>query len=802
MHTFFQDVRYALRQLRKNPGFATVAVLTLALGIGANTVMFTVVNGVLLRPLSFPQPDRLFLISSAEQGQFNIGPSLSDHEYLDFRAQDRLFQSTASFAATRSSLTGAGDPVQVPAANVTLDFFATLGVFPKLGRSFLPREDSEGRDSVVVLSDRIWKERFGADPHILRRKIKLDGVEKSVIGVMPSGFTFPYDADLWTPFKIELDPHNSFSRPVLGRLRSGVSVREAQAELETLVQRWPIPPGEIRKGVRTQIIPLKELLVGNVRRSLLVFSGAVAFVLLIACVNVANLFLVRISGRAQELAVRSSLGAGQWRLIRQALTESAVISFLGAAASLFLTVWGLPVLIAVAPAGTIPRIGMVRLDVRVIVFTFLISAVVGLAAGLLPAFRVTRRDLRAILSRNERTTTGRKTSTRHTLAISQIALAMILLICAGLLLKSYIHLRNIDPGFTPQNTLTMTVDLPDTTYHTVSQLQTFDTRVLEALSRIPGALAAGAVNWRPLGDALVRGDFQIEGSQRVPPHFMVDKPSVSSGYFKTMGIRLLKGRDFSEHDNGEAAGVAIVSESLARTLWPGQNVVGKRVSLEDNPKPADWLTIVGVVADVHQQGLNAGSDPAIYQPYLQVKRPFFLSQMTFVVRTSLPSSVLVSGMRSVLREIDKDQPASIASMETIVATSIAEPRFQARLLGLFAAMALSLAIVGIYGVLSNTVGQRIHEIGVRLALGAQRRDLFQMLLREALFLACIGIVFGIAGALVVTRVLRKFLFEVRTDDPLTFLLVGMLLLCAALAAGTLPARRAMNVDPMEALRYE
>ena len=790
--------------MRKSPGFTTVAVLTLALGIGANTAVFTVVRGVLLRALPFPDSDRLFLISaSPAHGPFESEPSLSDREYLSFRAQDRLFQSIASFTAISTSLAGAGDPVQIPAASVTPDFFATLRVAPIIGRSFASGEDEKGRNAVAILSNRLWVERFGADPHVLAETIRLDGVERTVIGIMPERFAFPYEAEVWTPLKIEIDPHNSFSRPVVGRLKPGVSWLEAQAELETFARQWPPPPGGKTSDRSVHVMPLKELLVGNIRESLLVFAGAVGFVLLIACANVANLCLARASGRIQGLAVRSSLGASRWRLVQQVLAESTVVSFLGAGAGLLLALWGVPALIALAPAGKIPRTELVHIDVPVLLFTFGVAVMVGIAAGLVPALHVTRCDGQELLSRNERTTTGRHRGAQRTLATSEIALAMILLTGAGLMLKSYLRLQSVNPGFHAENTLTMTVDLPDSTYRTASQFHAFHTRVLIELSRLPGVLVAGAVNWRPLGDALARGTFQVEDGGPLAARFMVDKPCVSPGYFKAMGIRLLAGRDFSEHDDEKAPSVAMVSESVARSLWPGPDAIGKRISIEDHPKPEDWRTIIGVVDDVHQLGLNKEADSAIYLPYLQVTRPGFLSHMTFVLKTASRPQALAPEMRSVVRRVDKDQPVrSIAYMDSIITATTAEPRFQARLLAIFAGVALALAAVGIYGVLAYAVTQRIHEIGIRLTLGAQRVDLFGMLLRDALVMACAGVISGTAGALAVTQVLRNFLFEVQPTDPLTIMGVVVTVLCATLAAGTIPARRAMNVDPMVALRYE
>ena len=803
LEDLYEDARFGLRKLHKSPGFSVVAILTLALGIGANTAVFTVVNGVLLQPMPFPEADRLFLVSFSPQGgPFETGPSLSDSDYLEFREQDRLFEHLTSFAASRVSLTGAGDAVQIRGASVTTDFFSTLQANTEMGRGFLAEEDQPGRDNVVVLSSKLWNERFGSDPQILGKTIRLDGISRTVVGIMPAGFGFPYDAQVWLPLAIRIDSHNSYSRPVAGRLKAGISQQQAQAELETFTQRLPRRPGENRRESVAQIIPLKELLVASIRQSLLIFAGAVGFVLLIACANVANLFLARAAGRGQEMAVRNALGAGRWRLTRQLLTESTLVSAAGGAVGIVLAFWSVPALIALAPAGKIPRIEVIHIDASVLAFTFGLSMITGVAFGVAPALWATQRDVRESLNRAGRSLTGRHEGMRSVLAIAEIALALVLLSGAGLMVKSFLRLRAVKPGFEPGNVMTMTVDLPESAYRTAAEMRAFHTRTLESLAKLPGVLAAGAVDWVPLGGALTKGTFQVEGGQR-PRGFMVDKPCVSPGYFRAMGIQLKRGREFTEGDNATAPGVAVVSQSVARTLWPGEDPLGKRVSMEDDPTPADWLTVVGVVDDVKQEGLAKKFDPAIYQPYLQVTHPFFLSHMTFVTRTASDPAGLASGMRAVLSEIDKDQPAqSIVAMDSLIAGTTAEPRFQARLLAVFAIMALALAIVGIYGLLAYSVAQRTPEIGVRMALGAQTADVVRMLVRSTLVLVGAGILIGTAGALAVTRVLARFLFEVKPSDPPTIAAVAFALAWAALAASYIPARRAMKVDPLVALRYE
>src|SRR5215472_194108 len=798
VESILQDLRFGLRTLRKNPGFTAVAVVTLALGISANTAVFTVVNGVLLRAMPFPEADRLCLVSlSAGFQHFDWQPEVLDRDYLAFREQDQAFEKVDTFSrGTTANLTGAGDPVQIPVAYVTTEFFQTLRTNPVIGRGFSAGEDEQGRDSVAILSNELWKERFGADPEILGKTIRLDGVGRTVIGIMPRGFEFP-GVKVWMPLVINLNDHNSYMRPVVGRLKRGVSRQQALAELATFAKR--LPPERERIPL---VLPLKDLLVANIRPSLLVFAGAVAFVLLIACANVANLFLARAAGRGQEMAVRSTLGANRWRLVRQLLVESTLVSLMGGAAGILFAFWGVQALMALAPAGKVPRMEIIRIDGWVLAFTFGLSIVTGVVFGLAPAFQATRLGARESLSHGGRGTIVGHEGIGSALTVSEMALALILLTGAVLMLKSFLRLRAVNPGFSPHSVMTTTVDLPDSEYRTASQMQAFHTRTLGELSRLPGVLAAGAVDWIPLGKALTRGTFQVEGSQR-PPGFMVDKPCVSPGYFKAMGMPLLHGRDFTESDNGTAPGVVIVSQTVARRLWPSQDPIGKRISTEDEPKPEDWLSVVGVVDDVKQQGLAKQSEPAIYQPYLQVaNHPFFLSHMTFVVRTALPPESVAAGMRAALRNVDKNQPISIAPMNSVIATTTAEPRFQTRLLTTFALVALLLTIVGIYGVLAYSVAQRTHEIGVRMALGAHPADIIHMVFSEGLRLAFVGIIIGVAGALALTRFLGSLLFEIKPTDPATFIDVAILLMLVALAACYIPARRAMRVDPMVALRYE
>jgi putative ABC transport system permease protein len=802
LQTAGQDLRYALRSLRKSPGFTALAVLAMALGIGANTAIFTVVNGVLLRPLPLVQPERLFLISYQPQaGPFSSAPLLGGRHYLEFQRRTHAFERVAAFGQGEATLTGVGDAVRLPSALVTASFFAVLRVSAAMGRTFTSEDEQRGAPGVAVIGEKLWRSRFAADPRILGKTVTVDGIKRSVIGVMPAGFAFPGDAALWLPQGVEYTPGgNDAWRPAFGRLRPSVSQRQAQAELDALLPQFALDAGEHRNGWTDIVLPLQDMLVGGIRKSLLIFMGAVAFVLLIACGNVANLLLMKGSLRRQEMAVRTALGAPRGRLIGQLLTESALLSFGGAIGGLLLAILGVRPLLALAPAGVIPRIGEIRLDIAVIGFALGLAVVTGILFGLLPAVQATGRELRTFLSQAGRGLTGRSERLRSALVVSEIALTLVLLTGAGLLLKSFLRMRAVDPGFRAENVMTMTVDLPDTLYKTTSSVQAFHDRTLENLSNLPGVLAAGAVNWLPLNGPLMWGSFRLDGGRQVPRGYFVDRPAVGPGYFGVMGMPLLSGRAFNEKDNSTAPRVAIVSQSVARTFWHGGDAVGQRVILR--PGPEDWVTIVGVVDDVRQVGLTKEAHPAIYQPYAQMWKAEFLTHMTFVIRTAAPPASLAGAMRNVLHEVDRNQPPRIAAMTDLVAADTAAPQFQSRLIAVFAMLALLLAAIGVYGVLACAVAERTREIGIRMALGAQKSDITRMVLRRSLLLTAAGISLGTAGALAITRVLARFLFEVKPTDPPTFLAVAALLAAVAILSGWLPAQRAARVDPLVALRWE
>jgi predicted permease len=794
-----QDLRYGTRSLRLTPAFTVAAVVTLALGIGASVAVFTVVNGVLLRPLPFPEPDRLFLVTHAPRGILLVQPSLSDRDYLAFRGSDRLFEHLATFSNAGASLTGAGDPVMVRTAGVTTEFFDVLRVFPATGRAFGAGDDQPGRDNIAILSDALWRSRFHADPAIAGKAIVLDGTPRTIAGVMPAAFGFPHDAEVWTPKEIRFDPHQTMMAPVIGRLKPGVTREQARAELDAVLP--PVTDAEADGSWASEVLPLKDLIVGDIRRPLEILAGAVLFVLLIACVNVANLLIARASSRDREMAMRAALGASRARIARQLLTESMLLGVAGGVCGVLLATWLVPALLALAPAGRIPRLESIRLDGSVLGFALAVSILTALLFGLVPALRITRSRLSHSLLPGGRAASGGRERLRGGLVIAEIALSLVLLTAAGLMLRSFLRLRGVDPGFTPGNVVTLTVDMPASSYPTPERLRAFHRALIARLAALPDVAAAGIVNWCPLGTANIFGTFQTE-RPGAPDGLMPDKPAVSAGYFAAMGIRLVQGRAFDDRDDGAAPGVAIVSRSVAR-IFEAESPIGKRVALSDNPAPEDWLTVVGVVDDVRQGGPGQPAHAAIYRPYLQVKHPFFLRRMTFAVRARSDARPLASAIRAVLREVDPNQPpTSIAMMEDLVAGATADPGFQTRLLGTFALLALMLAVLGTYGVLAYSVAQRTHEIGLRIALGAGRGAVMWMVIGRTLLLSGAAVALGTFGALAATRALASSLFEIRPADPLTFAAVAVIIVAAALAAGWVPARRATRVDPMVALRHD
>ena len=800
LETIVQDLVFAFRSLRKHPSFTLVAVLTLALGIGVNAAIFAVVYNVLIRPLPFPGSDRLFVATYQPRDAPSwLFPGLSDRDYLAFRQADRIFEATTSFARPPVTLTGAGDPVRLASATVTPDFFRVLRVNAAVGRTFVPRDAESGRDPVVVVGDALWRSRFGSDRDFVGRTITLDGVPHTVVGILPPGFSFPAETTLWTPLEVRSEPGVSFIRPVIGRLTPQMTREQAQAAWETFAARQPIDDGTPRSNRLARVIPLKDAVVGDVRTPLLIFTGAVGLVLLIVCANVSNLLLMRGVSRRHEIVTRLSLGAGRRRIIRQLLTESAVMAFGGAIAGMLVTLVSVPLLLTLVPKGRLPRAGEIHIDGWVLAFTFGLALVSGVILGLVPAFHATREAESGGRLEGMTWRTRPSNRFRHALVVAEVALALVLLVGAGLLVRSFLRLNAVDPGFRPERVMTMTVDLPQLTYPEVPRLRAFHQQLVATLSTLPNVAAAGAVNWLPFGDMAINGDLRLPDGR----DGWATKAAVTPGYLRAMGVRLKRGRDFTDRDDAGAASVVIVSESVARALWPNEEPLGRQLSIEDRPTEADWLTVVGIVDDVRQNGLKEDVAPAVYQPYQQVSKPFFLSRMTFVVRTDDDARRIAPAMRAALRTADRNLAAqSIASMEDVIASTVAEPWFQTRVLAVFSVLALVLAAIGVYGVLSFSVAERRREIGIRIALGAQGRALVRLVLERVLLLAVAGVVLGIAGALALSHVLRQLLFETSPTDTTTFVSAAALLVAVALMAGMIPARRATAVDPVVALRAE
>jgi putative ABC transport system permease protein len=804
MQTLWQDMRYGARMLLKKPGFTLIAVITLALGIGANAAIFSVVNAVLLRPLPFKDSDKLMLIRETKLPQFPEF-SVSPGNFLDWKKQNTVFERLVAFSGLAFNMVGTGDPEQIRGMKVTDGFFAMLGAQPQLGRDFLPEEDQPGRDKVVILSNGLWQRRFGADPKILDQTITLSGQSYTVIGVMPATFRFGGpDLGLWTPMAFtpqQAQSHGGHWLSAIGRLKPGATANQARAEMVAIAGRLAAQYPDANTGWSVKLMPLLDYIVRDIKPSLIVLLCAVAFVLLIACANVANLLLARAAGRQKEIAIRTALGAGRARIIRQLLTESALLAILGGAAGLTLAKWGMDLLLKLAPED-LPRMSDVSLDGRALAFTAAVTLLTGLIFGLVPALQSSRPNLNETMSETGRgSTEGRRRQlVRGALVVLEIASALVLLIGSGLLIKSFWRLQRVDPGFNPDNTLTLSVSLPRSKYPEESQQVAFFQQLLEKVRALPGVQAAGATNPLPMaGDTVLA--FLVQGRPPLPPGAgqSTNFYAVSADYFKAMGIRLLKGRLINERDIKEAPHVAMINETMAKKIFPDEEPIGKRITFDGGEPNSDWYEIVGVVSDVKQYGLDQATPMQTYEPYTQQTYPV----MTLVARASGDPTNLTAAIRNAVLELDKEQPvANVRTLDRILSTSTAQQRFSALLLGVFAAVAMSLAAVGIYGVLSYAVTQRTHEIGIRMALGAARGDVLRMVVGAGMRLALLGMAAGLAVAFGLTRLMSALLFGVSPTDPMIFGLIPLLIVTVALLACWIPARRATKVDPMIALRIE
>ncbi len=801
MQTLWQDIKFGARMLRRNPGFTTVAVLTLALGIGANTAIFSIVNTVLLKPLPFEEPDRLVYVWESNPSRGWPRFSVSPPNFMDWREQNLSFENLAAYNRGTRVLTGSGDAERVPSASVSSGFFQTMRTPMEMGRGFEPREEVTGSHLVTVLSYGFWQDRMGGSEDALGKTLVLNGEPHTVIGVASKTFAFPSGVRLWVP--LAFDPANPPGRGahylvVVGRLKAGTQLSQAQSEMESiaagLAEAYPN-----HAGWTVRLVDMKENVVERVRPALLVLLGAVGFVLLIACVNVANLLLARGASREKEIALRLALGAGRGRLVRQLLSESVVLSAAGGAAGTLLGFWLLKTLMALAPSG-LPRASEIGIDSRVLLFTLGLSLLTGLLFGLAPALAGTKPNLIKELKVGGGGYSG---TSRHRLqnllVLSEVALSLVLLIGGGLLARSLFGLLQTDPGLDPTNVLTLRISPPRAAYPGDPEERTFYTQLLERVRALPGVEEAGVIHVLPLGGSDWTHSFEIEGSPQMPESKLPSSNfyNVSPGYFHALRIPLLQGRHLSEEDTAQTPRVAVINETFARRYFPDENPVGQRVRI-GNGIP-EMREIVGIVGDVHNNSLAQPAPAQIYEP---LKQNPYLGQ-TLVVRAAVEPTLLVKPIREVVRAIDPNIPLySVSTMEQVAANSMAAERFRAMLLGSLAALSLLLASVGLYGVISYAVSRRTHEIGVRVALGATRAKILGMVVGQGMFITSMGIVLGLLGAFGLTRLLQRFLFGISPTDPATFAGVSLILLFVALLACWIPARRATKVDPMVALRYE
>jgi putative ABC transport system permease protein len=805
IESLWQDVRCGLRMLRKNAGFATVAILTLALGIGANTAIFSVINGVLLSPLPYNDPDRIVLVleSNPTRGfpQFSVSPP----NYMDWKKNSTSFEQIASIARGDFNYTGGAEPERISGARVASSFFAVMGVTPTMGRTFLPEDDVVGKAGVVVLGYGLWTRRFGSDPQVLGKSLTLDGQSYRVVGVMQDGFQFPRGVDLWLPSEFDADALSPGARGahylrVMARLKPGVSVDKAQSEMVAISKRLEQQYPKTNTGWTAKLLTLNEATVGNVRPTLLVLFGAVGFLLLIACANVANLLLARATARQREIAIRFSLGASRLRIARQLLTESILLSGIATGAGLLLAEWAIRALRTLPPSN-LPRAANIGLDLPVLGFAAGVAVLTGLLFGFAPALQITRGAPSETLKEGGRTASAGRQGVRSALVVLETTLALVLLVGSGLLLKSFLRLQTVDPGFQYKNIATADVSLPRSKYSTDAQERQFFSQVLERIQSVQGVKEVAASSGNPMEGSNLSFSFATKDLEALSPS---DQPSagyyvVSPNYFHTLGIPLLLGRFFTPEDSAGRPRVAIISQTIAQRFFHNKNPIGQTIKIGVGAAVPVAREIVGVVGDVKDDGLGEAATMAAYEPYTQMA----WSDMTLFVRSNSDPSQMASMLRSQVTSVDKDQPvADISTGDQLMAQAVAQPQLRTTLLSLFAGLALILASLGIYGVMSNTVAQRTHEIGVRMALGAGQSSVLRLVLSNGVRLTLLGIAFGSAGAFALTRLMKSFLFHVTPTDPATFVEVALFLFLVALLASYIPARRATRVDPVIALRYE
>jgi predicted permease len=807
--TLLQDLRYAWRTLLRSPAFAFAALAALGLGIGATSAVWSVIQGVLLRPLPYHDPDRLVLVWNRYPKMGLDQATVSGADYAERREMTRAFEQVGVFTGAGLNLTGRGEPERISAQRVSANLLSILGVAPARGRDFLSEEDAPGRNHVVLVSDGTWRRRFGSDPGLVGRNLNLDGTPHTVVGVLPAGFYFPDpEVEMWVPIGLSAEETDVSQRgneylSMVARMKPGVSADETQADLDRMsalaLERSPQAAREFfqANGWGAWAEPLREHVVARVRPGLLVLLAAVVCVLLIACANVSNLLLARSAARQREIAIRAALGAGRGRLARQLLTESALLALLGGVVGLLVAVWSVDLLVAARPA-TLPRLNEIRLDLQVVLFTVLVSLAAGMLCGILPAFQAGRSDLFELLKEAAPgASPGRsRARLRAALVVSQVALALVLLAGAGLLMRTALGLARADPGFQTRSLLTMVLSLPETKYPKPAERVEFIRRLLEALKSLPGAASASAGSLLPFAPGGNTASFVVDGHRPAPgePHPIANVRVVAPGYLRTLGIPLQQGREIDERD-GEGSPSVVVDARLARRFWPDGEALGHRLSFEE--EDPEWLTVVGVAAEVTDDATHAGARPTIYIPHSLWAR----DTMFIALRTAVDPRSLAPAVRRAVATIDPEQPVFAArTMEEYVDDALAQPRFRAALLGVFAAVALVLAAVGLYGMMAYSVAQRRQEIGIRLALGARPADVLRLIVGQGARLALLGVGLGVAGALALTRLLSGLLYSVTPNDPISFSAACALLLAVALAAAYLPARRAARVDPANVLR--
>jgi putative ABC transport system permease protein len=797
-----RDISYSVRILLKSYAFTFVVVLTLALGIGANTAIFSFANGILLRPLPYPQSDRLAVIDETALKQGVDSMSVSFPNFLDWREQNTVFEDIATyFGSNRFALSGAGEPIEIRGSRISQGLFEILRVSPQLGRTFTANEDRPEEDAVVILGQDLWQRNFGGNPGIIGQKITISNRPRTVVGVMPRAFRFPEVSELWVP--LALTPQ-TFTRTdhglsAIARLKDGVSFTEAQTEMHNIAARIEEQNPVTNEGLGVKVISLHESLSGDYRQALLILLGVVGCVLLVACVNVANLMLARATARQKEFALRAALGAGRWQIMRQLLIESLILATVGGALGFALSLWALHLLLTAIPIQ-LPFWMNFGIDLRVLGFTVAITVLTGLIFGAVPALQTSRVDLNDTLKEGGRGTVGARGRSRSLLVVTEIALSLVLLVGAGLMVQSFLRLRRVNIGLDAKNVLTATVILPQAKYKG-DQRAVFFKQLVERVRGLPGVQAASATATLPLsggnwGRSLTVEGFPVLSVGQAPS---IQHTVVTPRYFRTMGITLLAGRDFTDADTKDAPKVTIIDERLAHEYWPNESPIGKRVRFGPPEDNEPWHTIIGVVRAVRHQRVQEDTRKSVYLPHLQIP----VGGLSLVARTSSDPHEFVAAIRREVAQLDSDLPVSeVATMEEVVAESIWQPRLYAMLFAVFGGGALVLALIGIYGVMAFLVQTRTHEIGVRMALGATARDVFTLIVGRGMKLTAIGVLIGVAGAAALTRLMHSLLFNTSATDPITFILIPVMLSLAAFLACYIPARRAAKVDPLVALRYE